>query len=111
MDAVSARDKYVAERESLQVQVRDLTEQIRISKLSESVLSTQGLRSGLLGSALDSLTFMANIWMSRIAHPDFRVTIKPFTLTAASRTLSPLTLLGQVAARGTRLRQWGKEAH
>lgn len=87
-DAQAAREKYVAEREGLKAQVVTLTEQIRVSKLAESVLSTQGLRSYLLGSALDSLTLMANIWMSRIARPDFRLTIKPYSDTGFRNAIS-----------------------
>lgn len=88
VDAVAAKERLVVEREALQAQVRGLTEQIRISKLSEAVLSTQGIRSYLLGSALDSLTFMANVWMSRIARSDFRLTIKPYSETGFKNAIS-----------------------
>lgn len=77
-EAAEQRDTLLAELEGLKARKSGLTEQLRIGELAESVLDTRGLRTYMLGTAVDALTFTANQWMARIARPDFRIVIKPY---------------------------------
>lgn len=77
-EASEQLDALRAEQATLTTRKAELAEGLRLGELAESVLDTRGLRTYMLGTAVDALTFTANQWMSRIARADFRIVIKPY---------------------------------
>ncbi len=84
-----------------------LEHEIKLLELAETVLDTRGLRTYLLAGALDALTLVANSWMARIANPDFRVVLKPFSDSGVKNAIS-IDVLGTGGGRGYKANSGGQ---
>jgi DNA repair exonuclease SbcCD ATPase subunit len=86
------RAKATAEWEAATQKLADLDHDIAIHEAAAEVLGLRGVRAQVLSHALAGVEAVANVWLARIAGPDLRLTLRPYSEKADGGTSDAIGL-------------------
>lgn len=99
-DASETIDKINEALDNLIKTQADSEQLVTILGIAEQVLGLRGVRAHILGKALVGIEVIANIWLSRIAGQDFRLSLKPYKENKSGDTTDAISLEVEGAGDG-----------